>query len=290
MTTAFDKALRVRVERLLGGDVRLDDLHQIFLELRFRSPDAPAVGEVANFVTHQQERDIGLVTDHAKRLFLFFRYFLSLDDHENEAWKSPLFAEAALANVNLIPELELKTELGLTRKKTRRYCRDALAKFQQAADHTWRPIGKLTLVEHKTLDFLLRNLRVRTAFDEERLASDLRRTLISNGILKPSEVVITNDIKAKLSLFAISKMHGSQLKLDDVTSAQMGIRGGPDGTIEVGAMALMANGRHLNCAMFVSSLQSTEYCIGGLADDPMVADWETLVELTPEMKLQYVGD
>jgi hypothetical protein len=57
-----DAGLRARVERLLDGDFRPDDVTRLFLYARDRCDGRESVQEVGDFVAHHDERTKGLIT------------------------------------------------------------------------------------------------------------------------------------------------------------------------------------------------------------------------------------
>jgi hypothetical protein len=74
-----DARLRVRVERLLKGDFRVDDLSTLFLTLRNRSNCPEVVREIGDFVAHQDERTKGITTDSVRDFFTTLRYQLQFN-------------------------------------------------------------------------------------------------------------------------------------------------------------------------------------------------------------------
>lgn len=57
-----DHMMRARVERLIRGDVREDDLTRLFLFARDRCDGSECVQEIGDFVAHHSERTKGVVT------------------------------------------------------------------------------------------------------------------------------------------------------------------------------------------------------------------------------------
>jgi len=64
-----DQTVRRRVERLLQGERRPDDLTRIFMHMRDRSDGRESVQEIGDFVAHQNDRIKGLVTRSSRRRF-----------------------------------------------------------------------------------------------------------------------------------------------------------------------------------------------------------------------------
>src|SRR6266481_9052116 len=67
--------LRIRVERLLRGAKRPDDVGELFLALRDYSGGRECVVEIGNFVAHRGERNIGITTREARDFFSTGRFY-----------------------------------------------------------------------------------------------------------------------------------------------------------------------------------------------------------------------
>jgi hypothetical protein len=74
-----DARLRVRVERLLRGDLRTDDLSTLFLALRDRSNCAEVVSEIGDFVAHQDERTKGITTRSVRDFFTTLKFQVQIN-------------------------------------------------------------------------------------------------------------------------------------------------------------------------------------------------------------------
>jgi hypothetical protein len=67
--------LRIRVERLLRGDKRPEDVAALFLALRDYSGGRECVVEIGNFIAHRGERNIGITTREARDFFTTVRFY-----------------------------------------------------------------------------------------------------------------------------------------------------------------------------------------------------------------------
>jgi hypothetical protein len=109
----LDLDLQRRVQRLLRGDRRSDDLDRIFLSLRERSYGRASIREIGDFVAHRDKREKGLVTEKVRDIFTSF-----------EAWIRSLLGEAptldsaskvATANLRIATNEQLSERLQLRR-------------------------------------------------------------------------------------------------------------------------------------------------------------------------------
>jgi hypothetical protein len=98
-----DPVLRQRVERLLSGPFRPDDLLKLFALLRLQSYGMQTVQEIGHFAAHAAERDRGISTDMAKGFFdiLRFQGFAIENKHPLDLTNLPAkFARMLSANFN----------------------------------------------------------------------------------------------------------------------------------------------------------------------------------------------
>src|SRR3954452_13451141 len=74
-----DPKSRARVERLLNGESRADDLTNLFLYARDRCDGRESVQEIGDFVVHHDERSKGLITRTARDWYITaWNYFLNM--------------------------------------------------------------------------------------------------------------------------------------------------------------------------------------------------------------------
>jgi hypothetical protein len=69
---------RGRVERLLRGDIRQDDLHELFCNMRGEAGGSGIVSEIAHFLAHPGIRTQCIATQETRDLFAFFNFRLQL--------------------------------------------------------------------------------------------------------------------------------------------------------------------------------------------------------------------
>src|SRR5258708_38187306 len=113
-----DTNLRIRVERLLKGDIRIEDLTTLFLALRGRSDGREILTEMGDFVAQRDERNKGIVTRACRDYFASLRLFLSV-----RSGKTPLsladlphnFGDALYGTFRRADYKIIKDETGLRR-------------------------------------------------------------------------------------------------------------------------------------------------------------------------------
>src|SRR5579862_4110756 len=99
-----DPGLRARVERLLRGDIRSEDLVRLFLYARDRCDGREPVQEIGDFVAHHDERTKGIVTRETRDWFLTARFFRSAMQGAIDAKQLPSnftnFLDASLRRIS----------------------------------------------------------------------------------------------------------------------------------------------------------------------------------------------
>lgn len=292
ITAPFRAAHRARIQRMLSGDVRVEDLNQTFVGLRFTSSSGPAVHEIGHFIAHRDERNTGVVTEAAAGIFKYARFWVSPERQQGHPWRYPHFPEMALLNVELLSPQLIKSLTGRSRRETKRMLMLALAKFIQNPDQSWGLTRSLTNQDEKVLQAVVGTLAMRPSFDSQSLVADLARALVANGIFLESELGRLSSLEAPLSLFAMSMMHGGTLRFEDGSEARLSLQI-DDGALQIGATALLTGQTRINFAMFMSDVDAEASCDAILYAD-MTANMPTasldyLLELTPALQLSYVG-
>jgi hypothetical protein len=75
-----DPKSKARVDRLLRGEFRPDDLTGLFLYARDHSDGRETVVDTGNFVANHDERYIGIITRSPREWFAVVRYHMSPSD------------------------------------------------------------------------------------------------------------------------------------------------------------------------------------------------------------------
>jgi hypothetical protein len=72
-----EKAIRVRVERMLSGDIRPHDINSIFADLRFLQGCPAVIHDLSDFAAHRPEKNKGHTLDNSTRLFKSLNAYIS---------------------------------------------------------------------------------------------------------------------------------------------------------------------------------------------------------------------
>jgi hypothetical protein len=207
----LDDDLRSRARRLKNGDFRIVDLDRIFLDLRERSHGYSAFREIGDFVAHRPFREKGPFTQVAKDVFTSVDVWslrlrgikVELSDIER----------AAFANLRLASDEQIRNGCGCQRGTAKKRMQGALEKIarrQTPSD-----------LEYKALMYLGNSFIWKPAFTSSQLFDEFTEVLTLNSIVKKAEISDLKCAEAFVSLYALSIMHGSKIKLNEGANAKL---------------------------------------------------------------------
>ncbi|MEA2803638.1 MAG: hypothetical protein QOE49_3733 [Rhodospirillaceae bacterium] len=288
---APNQELRVRAERLLRGDFRVDDLTKLFLYARDRCDGRESVQEIGDFVAHHDERRKGIVTRSVRDLFAFMRFrFPDLAAPLNISRlpsNFPLFLDAAMRLTKNDP---MRSHTGISWAKAVKMLPSMKSKLITNTDGTLR-FDEIHVDELALIRRLASVFTVRPAFTGERLFDDFHATLQKRSILRPSEAKQFRSIAPMVMLFAAAEMHNSVLLMDDGTQAHLALFVDKEG-IQITATfppIVVArnpgNGLVVVTSIYATKLKGEEYCEPDLlAQLPRQAKGFG-IEITPNRRL-----
>ena len=210
-----DPAYRARVQRFLGGDIRVDDLTRLFLYARAHSDGRACVREIGDFVAHQEERNKGIVTRDVRDWFLTTWFHTShIGGPQPDARRLPAnFTEVLSASFRRTPPNILRDQANLGHGDPNKLLRALAGKFVRNDDDTLSVSPNHTSAEMRLLNALM-NITARPAFDDEQLHSELSDTLRSLGLLTKGEKVRFAELKPAITLYALSVMHNCVIRFE----------------------------------------------------------------------------
>lgn len=219
-------ALRTRVERLIGGDFRVIDLMNLFVELRpsvrGKENRFSAFYDVANFIAHGDQRDRGVITIKLKNHFQKLQLTIPLIAGKSRERTTSHELEAALrASLELTKDEELQAELGLDRHQANSLLGKLIKKTDGLDGNTLRKTGQLNNKEERLFVLMTGKIRTYWVYDEKILLSQFCQVLLQNGLLSEQEERALDDLSIPLALFAIEKMHQSVVTLEGARVAEL---------------------------------------------------------------------
>lgn len=281
-----DQGLRARVERILRGDFRNDDLTRLFLFARDRCDGRESVQEIGDFVAHHHERTKGIVTRTTRDWFAMIRF--KIDDgriREKIDWKNlpSTFPDFLFAMSRHLSHQIIRRDAGISQSDTRTLVPQIVKKLDKKSDGSFSITNRHTPKEIELMSCLMNYIVTLSAFSGERLFDDFSATLKSHAILHKSELPEFEKFKPLLLLFAVSVMHGCKVVLDDGTAVQLDSQKSQDISVYASVpISQEPNSVSIASPIFYTGLDASTHCETELLE---AARWDFEIEVTKNMKL-----
>ena len=108
-----DAIARARVERLLRGDVRNDDLTRLFLFARDRCDGRECIQKIGDFVAHHDERTKGIVSRTVADWSVIVRFRGWVPNNQLDLQRLPsIFAEYLMATARRLDHKTIRANTG----------------------------------------------------------------------------------------------------------------------------------------------------------------------------------
>jgi hypothetical protein len=287
-----DSKSRARVERLLCGDFRPDDLTGLFLYARDRCDGREPVAEIGHFVAHHSERDKGIVTRSTREWFAVARYHVSRFGPRGQPLESekmpPATRDYFKMAVNRIDAKLVREKTGMRRTDAHKLMNDVADRLTQNADGTWALPSNLTQTEAILIECVSSFMVVKSAFEADRLCDDFIATLKSNGLITKEEISEHREaLRLLVQLYAVATMHNCVVQIGDGTTTQLRARPEPDAK-QIMVNAAVPDAVPNQPAIFISSSMFTADLDPGVHCHPDLLtnlDWNLEIELAPDRRL-----
>src|SRR5262245_11447116 len=198
-------ALRSRVERLLRGEIREQDLHRLFLSIREKAGGSGLVGEIAHFLAHPSLRTKGVAWHEVRDMFVFLKFRVPLSRRSIITTDFPASMPNALrANLRRMRQPTLKRETGFSRSKAEKVLETRLAVAIPTPGGV--KLGPLSEAEARVLLCVSSHAKAGPLFDDSELFEDFCRPLQKQGILRSTEKPALKKAKPAITLFALTAM------------------------------------------------------------------------------------
>jgi hypothetical protein len=270
-----DPVLRQRMERVLNGPFRPDDLLRLFAALRLQSYGMQTVQEIGHFAAHATERDRGISTEMAKGFFdvLRFQGFGIENKHHLDLANLPAgFTRMLSANINRFEIREIAEAAKIQPKTVAHVFKSLLKKLPQnaAGGHGLAKGGSLTTEELAILQFLVSTYRITPAFTDDIVMAEFYQCLSKNGLIDASEQPALENKRQTIVLFVIGVMHRCRILLDknDFAELHVGLQAGDMLSVVAAAdwkLTTLSNIR-LAGPIFSTSIDAKDTCESDLFD------------------------
>jgi hypothetical protein len=207
----LDTDLQRRVQRLLSGDRRTEDLDRIFLSVRGRDQGRASLREIGDFVAHRDQREKGQVTARVRDMFLSCRSW-----SRQQMGIAPTLEQAcevAAANLRTATDVQLEANFKLKRSVVKSVLQQAIKKISKGK--------RLTDREYRIFNYLGTAFIWNNVFTDEQVTDDLAFVLRERGLLTKADQEQFKELTPFLSLYIIALMHGSAVLLDDGSRVEL---------------------------------------------------------------------
>jgi hypothetical protein len=282
-----DSKSRSRVERLIRGELRNDDLMNLFLFARDHCDGRASVKEIGDFVAHHSDRYRGIVTETARDWFAIVRFStVSLAQiGAINPLKLPAVTPRHLsATLERLSTEQIKERCGLSRKDAHKLLPILIGKLTKNKDGTYAADQNYSEREAGLFNGLCGVIIANPAFNGAELFRDFSATLKSNGLMLKSEIAALLIQKPTIELFAVATMHNCNVEIEKglVVRLKASSQGGTSIAVNAAIPTVENSQILISTAMFVTDLTSTDYCEPDLLE---MAEWDADIELTPNGRL-----
>lgn len=258
--------LRLRVQRLVRGEHRHDDVDRLFLGHREHCGDRYAVREVGDFVAHRDQRDRGVVLEQAADVLTSIRTFIKvrMDLGSGKAPDREMIRAVAEANLRLATREQLSHRLRMTRQEAAAALSRAFRKIDTDA-----PVNRR---ERRAVDWLGGAFVWNPEFTGDTLFEDLTRTLVDHDLLAVSRKDEFAPAKTFVCLCVVTLMHGSSLLFADGCRVELiAGRDNDQAGVEVKArLTFVEAGKTIAVplCLYWTQLKASDHCHPSLLEGP----------------------
>ncbi|WP_159994014.1 hypothetical protein [Roseomonas sp. 18066] len=271
-----------RLDRMLQGIRRADDLDRIFLALRDRPGARPSVREVGDFIAHRDQRQKGPVTQKARDIFTSSRSWLRVSIMQEPATLDDI-RKAAEANLRIATDMQLEASLGFKRAAARTALAQAVRRLEGGRQPTPR--------ERKTFDYLGSAFIWNPAFTGAEVLKDLEDMLGELGLMRKVDHASFRSCRDFIILHVVTVMHGSSILLEGGDRADMAAGfSNREGRLEVRAWLSVKDlpkPVFMPACLFWTDLDGVGHCGQALLEDPR--RWQEPLEIDTDGKLAPLG-
>lgn len=282
MNTRINNDLSVRVQRLVSGQHRIEDLVRIFLDLRSRCSGKPCFREIGDFVAHRDERTKGLVTQTAQHLFTSMDVW-SMKLRNIDATMEDIF-NAAKANLFIATDTQLHNMV---------QCQRGNAKGKlKSIQKKWKKGSHFTDVEKNFLNSIGNALVWRPVFTGDSLFSEFCEVLKDNQIASKEDIVLLSSAKNFIVLFALVHMHGCRLNISNTMKVEVLVGFKKNENYLCAFMNVifeeLEKPLYFPVALFMSDLNPMHVCSSDLqtTDGAMPNTWDDSIEIGGDGRLR----
>ena len=204
---------RARVDRLLCGEIRKEDIHELFFIMRDDVRGSGWVPEITHFFAHPNARDQGLIWRDVSARFAFLKFRIPLSQSRIIAPDLPAsMPEALRENLRRMRKTTLLKETGKTRVQAEKLLSRVLARSVPTGPGRLSKLKCKTQEELDTLICVVSHIKGGPLFTANDVFEDFCRGLEQRKLLQ-SEKTAFKKIKPAIGLYCLTVMHNRQVDL-----------------------------------------------------------------------------
>jgi hypothetical protein len=214
--------LRSRIERLLKGDIRIDDLTTLFFHMREEHGGNAVVRDITNFRAHPVVRTQRFATSDLRDLFSFLKFRMQIA--ESQIYPTvvpPTMPDALRANLRRMRKSTLKREAGTNPTHAKRVLERILRRMLPTGHGGLKKPALLDQEEHDVFMCIASHIKGGPVFSENDLFKEFVQVLQRMDVLKEAEKVLPERVRVGLALFALISMHNRAIDLGDGSLANI---------------------------------------------------------------------
>lgn len=267
----------IRIDRLLNGQRRLEDISTLLSHFRDLAPHPRALKEIGDLAAHNDQRDRGITVNRAKQIKTSARLWLKQLSGERPTIKE--IEEAGNANLKIIPDSEFVGRTGLSKSKATQEFKRGIKDLKVG-----RRLGakRQKIVQKLGLSFMWQ-----FAFSDAELIEGFAEVAAKNKFVARSKHKSVLQLKPFLTLHALTLFHGSRLLFDDQTWAPLSIAKSEElGTLMIKAHIQVTEAPKpttISVPMFQTCLEASNHCDPALVNSNF--GFDRPIELNNQLRL-----
>jgi hypothetical protein len=289
-----NQRFRVRVQRLLSGNIQSQDLYELFSFARDNAGGRDCVREIGHFVAHTTTRDKGITVQAARNWAAVARFHLARFGRNNLPPISDDCLPAATkayfsVAFDLIPASVIREETLFSRHQARERMETLIKKLTLNDDGTWAMPWGYSTIDSRLLKCAAKWITPRPAFSADSLVDEFLSVLKNHKLITLEEIDCNKLFLSEcIALFAISKMHNCKIDLGDGTFSVLKAWANVQQSrmkISLGVPCTSPNRPDLTIAtnMFVANIDPLKCCDPTLTAEEKT--WDFDIELNSQCKI-----
>jgi hypothetical protein len=260
---------RGRVERLMRGEARHDDLRELFFGMR---DENGIISEIGHFLAHPGIRTKGIVWREVTDQLALTKIMESVRRSRIIQSDVPASLPPAMyANLRRIRTTDLNEKTGKTRAQATKILKRIFARTVPTGPNR---ISKPSPKSQEEIDVFIcvgTIIKVEPLFSDSDLFDDFCKALQKQGLLQAAEKSSLDRSKVAITLFALIAMHNRKIDLGDGSTARLAIAPDPKNRLGIYSIADVVKDYGAGATTFATWLVETSLPVPGHCEKGVAA-------------------